>query len=87
MKKRKSTAVSQTTAENLESRFDSGKNVLDYFDADGAIRRINVDVPEWVLHGLDVEARRRGITRQSLIKTWLVDHLDEINRQRRAKTA
>lgn len=87
MKKKKSMTVSQTTAENLESRFDSGKNVLDYFDVDGAIRRINVDVPGWVLRGLDVEAKRRGITRQSLIKTWLVDHLDEINRQMRPKIA
>jgi hypothetical protein len=74
-------------AKNLESRFDSGKGVLDYFAVDGVIRRINVDVPGWVLNGLDVEAKRRGITRQSLIKTWLVDHLDEINRQRLAKIA
>lgn len=32
-----SSAKSQTTAANLESRFDAGKDVLDYFDAARAI--------------------------------------------------
>lgn len=30
-----------TTAKNLERRFDESKNVLDYFDNNAAIRRIN----------------------------------------------
>ena len=33
----KNSAKSQTTAGNLESRFDAGKDVLDYFDAARAI--------------------------------------------------
>jgi hypothetical protein len=43
------------------------------------IKRVNVDIPVWAIKELDREAVRRGITRQSLIKTWLVDCLDKIS--------
>lgn len=41
-------------------------------------RRVNVDIPVWAIKELDREANRRGITRQSLIKTWLIDRIDAI---------
>lgn len=37
MKKECSSAQTRTTAANLESRFEAGKDVLDYFDASRAI--------------------------------------------------
>jgi hypothetical protein len=33
----------RTTSENLEARFDAGENVLDYFDAERAFRRNQVE--------------------------------------------
>jgi hypothetical protein len=39
-------------------------------------KRVNVDIPVWAIKELDKEADRRGITRQSLIKNWLVDKID-----------
>ena len=68
----------RTTSKNLEKRFDNGQNVLDYFDVKNVVRRINLDLPEWAIKNLDKEAERRGIPRQSLIKTWIVDKLDSI---------
>jgi alpha/beta superfamily hydrolase len=38
-------------------------------------RRVNVDFPAWVVEKLDREARRLGVTRQSLIKTWIAERL------------
>ena len=38
-------------------------------------KRINVDFPSWVIDALDREAARIGITRQSIIKVWLVERL------------
>ena len=70
-----------TTAHNLEERFNSGKNVLDYFDAEN--KRVGVDFPPWAIRALDQEAGRRGITRQALIKTWLIDKLDTIEEKRK----
>lgn len=86
MRKKKSTKKGATNAKNLESRFDEGAGVLDYFDSDKAvaIRRITLDMPEWALQNLDVEASRRGVTRQSLIKNWLIDHLDAIKERKSA---
>lgn len=86
MKKKVFTRKSATTAKNLERKFDDGESVLDYFDADKAasIRRITLDMPEWALKALDAEAGRRGVTRQSLIKNWLIDHLDSIKERKSA---
>ena len=39
-------------------------------------KRVNVDFPEWVVRELDKEARRVGVTRQAIIKTWIVERLD-----------
>jgi len=38
-------------------------------------KRINVDFPAWVVESLDREAARIGVTRQSIIKVWLVERL------------
>ena len=38
-------------------------------------RRVNVDFPAWVIDALDREAARVGVTRQSIIKLWLVERL------------
>ncbi|TAK13121.1 MAG: CopG family transcriptional regulator [Anaerolineae bacterium] len=41
------------------------------------IKRINVDFPAWMVASLDREARRLGVTRQSVIKMWLAERLEE----------
>ncbi len=74
MKKKHSTQKSLTTSDNLEERFEQGETILDYFVTEN--KRVGVDLPPWTISALDQEAERRGITRQSLIKTWLVDRLD-----------
>ena len=38
-------------------------------------KRINVDFPAWVIEALDREVARIGVTRQSIIKLWLVERL------------
>ena len=72
------------SAEELDRLFDEGKeDVLQYFDLSKArrpnleTRRVNVDLPEWMIAALDAEARQRGITRQAMIKTWLFDKIRE----------
>lgn len=70
-----------TTSQNLETRFEAGEDVLDYFDLARCRRpaleaqRVNVDFPQWVVDALDREAQRLGITRQALIKVWIADRL------------
>ena len=60
---------------------DFDKNIIDDLDLSSARRvnqvqkRINVDFPAWVVESLDREAARIGVTRQSIIKVWLVERL------------
>jgi hypothetical protein len=37
---------------------------------------VNVDLPEWMIASLDREAKRLGVTRQSVIKVWLAERLE-----------
>ena len=40
-------------------------------------KRVNVGFPAWMVDSLDREARRLGVTRQSLIKLRLADKLGQ----------
>jgi len=40
-------------------------------------KRVNVDFPIWIIDSLDKEANRIGVTRQSIIKLWLAERLEE----------
>lgn len=78
------------SAEELDRLFDEGKeDILQYFDLSKGrrpnleIKRVNVDLPRWMIAALDGEAERLGITRQSVIKTWIGDMIDA----RRARPA
>ena len=69
-------------AKNFDKKFDEGgKDIIDDLDLSTARRpnreqkRINVDFPSWVVESLDREAARMGVTRQSIIKVWLVERL------------
>jgi len=43
-------------------------------------KRVNVDFPIWMIESMDREANRLGVTRQSIIKIWLAERLEQINR-------
>ena len=70
-------------AKTFDRRFDSGAKIVDQLDLAKARRigtdakRVNVDFPAWMVDSLDREARRLGVTRQSLIKLWLADKLGQ----------
>jgi hypothetical protein len=69
-------------ASEFDRKFDEGENIVGDLDLDHArrageeIKRINVDFPAWMVAALDREARRLGVTRQSIIKVWLAERLE-----------
>ena len=73
--------LEKITAQELDEKFDNGEDVSAYFDFSKARRpnqeprRVNVDFPAWMVAGLDKEAGRLGVTRQSLIKMWIAEKL------------
>jgi hypothetical protein len=70
-------------AEEFDRRFDEGEDVTSALIVDQARRpaveqrRVNVDFPAWVVESLDREAKRLGVTRQSIIKVWIVERLEQ----------
>ena len=74
-------------AKDFDKKFDENKDdIIGDLDLSKAKRpnqeqkRINVDFPVWMIDSLDKEATRLGITRQSIIKVWLAERLEQQNR-------
>ena len=71
-------------AEEFDHKFDAGEDVLEYLDllsakrTNQAQKRVNVDFPVWMVHALDKEAKRLGVTRQSIVKVWLAERLEHL---------
>jgi len=67
----------------FDEKFDKGDSVLRHLDLSKAVRpgsqqrRVNVDFPVWMIESLDKEARRLGVTRQSIIKVWISERLQK----------
>ena len=70
-------------AKKFDADFDSNKAVTGALDLAKARRplreqkRVNVDFPAWMIESLDKEASRLGVTRQSIIKVWLAERLEQ----------
>ncbi len=70
-------------AKKFDSDFDQGKDITGSLDLSKARRpkqqqkRVNVDFPTWMIEMLDREAGRLGVTRQSIIKVWLAERLEQ----------
>lgn len=73
-------------ASEFDKMFDDGEDISHLVDWKSArrpsleARRVNVDFPDWMVKRLDREARRIGVTRQSLIKLWLADKLELVSK-------
>jgi hypothetical protein len=69
-------------AKDFDAKFESD-DVVQHLDLATAKRvnqtqkRVNVDFPIWMIESLDKEATRLGVTRQSIIKVWLAERLDQ----------
>ncbi|GFO74695.1 antitoxin [Bathymodiolus platifrons methanotrophic gill symbiont] len=71
-------------AEVFDEKFDDGsEDIISNLDLSTLKRpnqkqkRVNVDFPVWIIDSLDKEANRVGVTRQSIIKLWLAERLEE----------
>ncbi len=65
----------------MDRRFDEGEDISEFLDWEKArrpgleTRRVNVDLPGWMISELDKQASLIGVTRQSIIKVWLGDRI------------
>ena len=69
-------------AKEFDKEFDSGEDITKHLDYSKARRpgreqkRVNVDFPVWMIQSLDREAHRLGVPRQSVIKVWIAERLE-----------
>ena len=70
-------------AEEFDLKFENGEDITEYLELSKTLKpgleqkRVNVDFPVWMIHLLDKEAKKLGVTRQSIIKVWIADKLNE----------
>ena len=73
-------------AKDFEKKFDEDIDITQSLDLSKTKRvlqvqkRVNVDFPTWMIESLDKEAGKLGVTRQSIIKVWLADRLEQVTR-------
>ena len=76
--------MKKITAKAFDEKFDNGEDISEYLDFSRATRpnrlnidtkKVNVDFPQWMIESLDREAKRIGVTRQSIIKVWIAERL------------
>ena len=88
MSKTSKTRKLPTVAE-FERKFDEGKDISSHLDLSTIqvfesgqerlnleIKKVNLDIPQWMIEELDRAAERIGVTRQSIIKMWLAERLE-----------
>ena len=72
-------------AKDFDDAFERGEDITKHLDkskvrrVNAELKRVNIDFPVWVISSLDKEARRLGITRQSLVKMWIAQKIDSDN--------
>jgi hypothetical protein len=70
-------------AEELDRKFDDGEDISGFLDVSKARRPgreqicVKIDFPVWMIQSLDEEAKRSGVTRQSIIKIWIAERLEQ----------
>ena len=81
--------MSKITAKEFDEKFDNGEDITEHLNFENAVRlkdiktlktetrKVNVDFPEWIIESLDKEAKKIGVTRQSIIKVWIAERLKE----------
>ncbi len=70
------------TAKEFDKAFDNNEDLDDYIDWTKARRpnieqkRVNLDLPKWMIERLDQEAKRIGVARQAIMKMFLAERLE-----------
>jgi hypothetical protein len=81
---------STITAQEFEQRFDDGEDITPYIDESSIhrpgleSRRVNVDFPEWIIQKLDLQSKLVGVSRQSLIKLWVSERIQQEHQKQKS---
>lgn len=75
--------IKQISVEEFDRLFDDGEDISGYIDwskgerAGMNPRHVDFDLPDWLVHSLDAQARQHGTTRQALVEAWLTERVKQ----------
>lgn len=84
------TLTKAATGEEIDEAFEAGEDMRKYFDLstarvvepDISDRRINLNMPEWLVEAIDLEAAKSGANRQSYINMTMRRAVEEARGKR-----
>ena len=76
------TTKKKLTAREFDEKFDRGDELSEHVDYRNFTKRVPFDLPVWAIKVIDQEAARRGMTRQSLIKYWVIEKADTLQQKK-----
>jgi hypothetical protein len=74
--------MKEINSKELEKKFDNGESILAHIDKatvkvnppiKSIKQKVNVDIPIFFINELDKYASMFGMTRQAVIKSWLIE--------------
>lgn len=71
------------TGKEFDEKFEAGEDLSEYLDIDRAQRpelnkkKININLPVWMVNKVDEQAKKTGTSRQAIIKVWIAEKLKE----------
>ena len=74
--------MKQVKASEVDELFDAGEDISQHIDFSRAKRinleqrRVNLDLPIWMIEQLDYEAKKLGVARQAIMKMFLAKQLE-----------
>jgi hypothetical protein len=72
-------------AKDFDKAFDEGLDISQYLDISKARRpqqaqkKMKIEFPIWMHQSLDKEAKRLGVTQQSIVKVWIAERLEKVS--------
>ena len=71
------------SASDFDTAFDDEDDVVEHLDVKSAkarypMQRISIDFPKHIIEEVDLEACKIGVTRTSLIKIWVAEHVSKV---------
>ena len=69
-------------ASEFDKKFDDGEDLSKHLDLESIkvhypSQRVSIDFPKNILKGVDYQAKKIGVTRTSMIKMWVAQHISE----------
>lgn len=74
-----------TKGKSIDELFDEGTDMTEFIVEgsghhvnrdDDEVRKVNLAMPNWIVAGLDREARHLAVSRQAIINMWLAEKLE-----------